>query len=462
MVFSAYSFLIILISSGIPLAVSKMISSQNSTKARQKTMQGIVALLITISVGLAVALILSSKGLALLQGEAKIWVCYIILAPSIIFSAGSAILKGYCQGVRNFRLSALSNIFEQLIRVVFGLALMIVLSKFYILGALIGAMIGTLVGDISSFLFLKLGVGKKYRFKYLFSSISDGKEMFKYAYPIMLYSVLVPLSNFIDSFLVVKLLNINFMQSTSSLLYGLQSGVVGSIVSIPTIFSFALVSVLMPSLSGDFARGDIDKFNQKACMSFKLILFIVLPCTIFFAINSSNVINLLFSSRINGCGVNGQFVAKNLLIISSVGVVFSSISQISAVVLQNLNKSHLPIINLSIGLVCKIVIELMFVPSKNIGVYAYAIALVAGFVVSGVLNLYTVERYLGNLFGIKYITKQFGLSVLVLGLLTLFKLFNSTWVFILGSIFTVIIYLVGVYLIKLFSKKDINLIINNK
>ena len=218
----------------------------------------------------------------------------------------------------------------------------------------------------------------------------------------------------------------------------------------------------MPSLSVDYMNRDFEKFNQKVNLAFKLTLFIVLPCAVFLAINAGNIISLLYGSRINGFGVNGQYIAKNLLIISSISVVFSGVNQLSAVILQNLNKKSLPIINLGLGIVCKIVIELMFVPSKRMGIYAYAIANVVGFVVAGVLNLYSLERYSANILDIKYLTKQFGLATIVLSLLVVFNLFNSTLIFLLGSIFTIIIYLVGCYLIKLFSKNDIKLLINSE
>lgn len=460
MVFAVYSFLVILISSGIPLAISKLVASQKDTKQQQTIIYGAVSILFSISAILALVLIFGSKGIALLQGEGKIYLCYVILAPSLVLSAGSAVLRGYCQGVHKFNISAFSGIFEQLIRVVFGLVFMLVLGKFYILGALFGAMLGTLTGDIVSFVFLKLALKKRIDVKYSIKHINDGKKVFNYAYPILLYSLIVPLSNFVDSFLVVKLLSITVTKQTSILLYGLQSGVVASIISIPSIFSFALASVLMPSLSGDYAGKDEAKFNAKTGLALKLILFIALPCAIYFAINASNIINLLYGSGINGFGVNGQYVAKNLLIISSVSVVFSSINQLSAVVLQNLNKQFLPIMNLGIGMACKLIIELMFIPSRRLGIYAYAIASAVGFIVAGVLNLYEVERYCPKVIDIKYLTKQFILCAIVFGLLTLFKLFNSIWVFVLGSIFTIIIYLIGTYLIKLFTKKDIKRIFN--
>ena len=115
-----------------------------------------------------------------------------------------------------------------------------------------------------------------------------------------------------------------------------------------------------------------------------------------------------------------------------------------------------------IGMVCKIAIELMFIPSKGLGVYAYSISIVVGVVVSGILNLYAVERYSNNIIDIKYLIKQFAISVLVFGLFVVFKIFDSTWVFILGSMFTAIVYLVSVYLFKLFSKEDIKLLINSE
>lgn len=462
MVFSAYSFLVILVSSGIPLAISNIISRQKNINSQQKTMYGAIAVLLSVSGVLSLILALGSKGLALLQGEGRISLCYLILAPSLLLSSGSAILKGYFQGIKKFNISAISGIFEQLVRVIFGLILMLLLRKFYLLGALIGAIVGTLMGDIFSFIFLKVASRKDIEFKYSIKNIDYGKKVFKYSYPIMIYSIIVPFVNFVDSFVIVKLLNINFAKQTSILLYGLQSGVVGSIVSIPGIFSFALASVLMPTLGGDYASKNMNKFNQKVSLAFKIIIFIALPCAVFFAINSPYIINLLYGTRINGFGVNGQYLAKNLLIISSISVVFSSINQLSAVVLQNLNKKGLPIINLGIGMACKLIIELMFVPSGRLGIYAYAIATAVGFIVSGVLNLYEIERLCWHVFDIKYLTKQFISVAVVFAVLTIFKLFNSNIVFILGSIFVVIIYLIAIYLIKLFSKSDIKLLINNE
>ncbi len=460
LVFSAYSFLIVLISSGVPLAISKLISEAKSEKKQQKILNGALTILFSISAILACVLALGSKGLALIQGERKLYLCYIILAPSLVFSALSAILKGYKQGQKNFCVPAIANIIEQIVRVVFGLILMLAFKKLFLLGALIGAVLGTLVGDFVSLVFLKIAC--KTSFKINLRYIQDGKTVFKHSYLIMIYSLIVPFSNFVDSFLVVRLLGVNLPIKTSTLLYGLQSGVVGALLSIPNIFSFSLVSVLMPRLSKTYSNNNMKEFDNTSKLAFKLVLFVALPCAVLFAINSERIINLIYGTTINGFGVNGQYVAKNLLIISSFGVVFSGINQLSAIILQNLNNHSVPIINLLIGMVCKLIIELMFIPSKGVGIYAYGIAIIVGVSVSAILNIYAIEKFNCHMIDISYLTKQFGLGVTVLGLFVIFKLFDSNIVFMLGTIFIAIIYLIGAYVIKLFKKQDINLIINSE
>ena len=107
MVFSVYTFLVILVSSGIPLAISKLISSQKNTTKQQKIIYGAVSILLSISGILALILVFGSKGIALLQDSVEIYVCYLILAPSLLLSAGTSVLKGYYQGVHKFNISYL-------------------------------------------------------------------------------------------------------------------------------------------------------------------------------------------------------------------------------------------------------------------------------------------------------------------------------------------------------------------
>lgn len=461
MVFSIYSFLVILVSSGVPLAISKLISSADSKKTN-KIICGAFTILLTLGGILSLILLFGCRGIASLQGEKDIFLCYIILSPSLVLSAGTAIYKGYWQGIERFNISAGANILEQVFKIIFGLIFMLVLREHYLLGALYGATLGTVVGDLVSFVFLLVISRKNVKFGYSKKYIKDGKMVFKYGYQIMLYSLIIPLSNLIDSVLVVKLLKINFSQDASTLLYGLQTGVVGSILSIPSIFSFSLASVLMPSLSKNYASKKFDLFQQKVGLSFKLAIMIALPFGIFFAVFAPDIINILYGSKINGFGLDGQNISTILLTISSLLVVFSCINQVSSVILQNLNKKTIPIINLSLGMICKLIIELLFIPSKKLSIFAYAIAMVVGYVVSACLNVYAVAKYTQRIFDVKYVLKQIIACLILAICLVVFKGLNLQMAFILGSIFSAIIYLIIIYLIKLLNKNEIKFLFNNE
>lgn len=461
MVFSIYSFLVILVSSGVPLAISKLISS-SKIKNIEKIVYGAFFIFLTASVGLSLIMLFGCRGIASLQGEKDVFLCYIILAPALIFSAGTAIYKGYWQGVEKFYIPAVANVVEQVSKICFGLVCMLVLRKCFLLGALIGATVGTVMGDLLSYAYLIVATRKRVRFKFAKRYLKDGKRVFKYSYQIMLYSLLIPFSNLIDSMLVVRLLRVNFVRGASTLLYGLQTGVVGSILSIPSIFSFSLASVLMPSLSKNYANKQMDLFNEKVGLSFKLSIIVALPFAMFFAMFAPNIVDILYGSKINGFGTDGQGVASVLLIISSLTVVFSCVNQVSSVILQNLNKKTMPIVNLSIGMFCKLVIELAFVPSRRLSIYAYSIACVVGYVVSASLNAYAVLKYSNNMFDIQYITKQLGACVVLLILLLAFRCMATKIAFMLGSVFSAIIYLIVIYLIKILNKKEIKSLFNSE
>ncbi len=461
LVFSAYSFFVILTSSGVPLAISKLVSSAKSDKARQSIVYQAIGWLVGFSLVLTVLLMFGSKGLALLQGHGNIYVCYIILAPSLVLSASAAILKGYYQGLNDFKYPAIANILEQFVRVVSGIVFMLLLRRYFLLGALIGAMIGSLIGDLICFMFLYLMIKGKVVFKFNFSETKRAKMILRYVYPIMLYSLIVPFTNFIDSFLVVKLLNVNYSLNASTLLYGLQSGVVGSLVNMPNIFSFALASVLMPSLSADYLMYDKSKFNSKIKLAVKLAIWIALPCTVFIALNSGKIINLIYGEQLNGFGINGKNVATMLMMINSVVIVFSCLNQIFAVVLQNINKKVLPIISLGLGVVIKIIIELLLIPNKSISIYAFGIAVVSCFVVACVLNLIFVTNIVGNIIDIKYIVKQLVVLMCVSASIIFFANIGDYSSFVLGAMFSIIIYFILTILFKLFTKKDIKLLLKN-
>ena len=127
LIFPFYSLCVVLATAGLPMAISKVISKHKGNESA--VIKKCFIFTAIISLTLTFILLISSKGLAILQGQRDIAICYIILAPTIIFVGAASVLRGYFQGKHNFTPSAVSNIFEQFIKLVAGLILSLVQSS---------------------------------------------------------------------------------------------------------------------------------------------------------------------------------------------------------------------------------------------------------------------------------------------------------------------------------------------
>ena len=262
----------------------------------------------------------------------------------------------------------------------------------------------------------------------------------------------MPVAAFIDSLIVVNLLSINMSRKTSIYLYGLQSGAVNNLVSLPTIFSFAIASVILPNISN--TKHNFNK-NFKLTLSLKIILIISLPCAVCLILFPNQLINLLYGGRLSAFSLNGSKIAASLLAISGIGVVFLSINQLFSSSLQAVDKRIVTIKNLFIAVLIKFAIELIFLPTK-VGISALAVANMMCYVVAAILNYFEIrENFKLNLdytFFVKLILTNF---LLVLVLLFLFNVKLNLILTLFALLVGAMYYVLGLIVFKIYNKKDL-------
>jgi len=278
------------------------------------------------------------------------------------------------------------------------------------------------------------------------------KELMKDIAPITLTNIILPISSFIDSVLVVNLLSVNFSNQLSVFLYGLESGAVSSLVSLPTIFSFAIASVILPNL----AKSE-HKFNknEKISISIKIILIIAVPTVLCFLLVPDRVIRLLYGSRLNGFNIAGTAIASQLLAISSLGVVFLSINQIYSSSLQAIDERYVTIRNITIGVILKFVIELIFLPSKLLNIYALAVANTVCYVTTMVLNHMEIRENfslnISHVFVGKLLISNSVMLIVLLSVLSISDTWSNT---LLALICGVVFYFFSLFYFKIFDRKE--------
>jgi len=293
---------------------------------------------------------------------------------------------------------------------------------------------------------------KKEKLKWNSKANVSVKELVKDILPITLTNIILPISTFIDSVLVVNLLSKNFSGNISVFLYGIESGAVSSLVSIPTIFSFAIASVILPNITR--LKSAYNR-NYKLSLAIKLVCVITIPCVLCFLLVPNKLIELIYQNNLDAYGINSVSVGAKLLSISGIGVVFLALNQVYSCALQAVDQRYVAIRNLTIAVVVKFIFELILIPSKIFNIYALALANTICYVLVMVLNQLEIKDIfrikLGYDFWAKLILSN---CVLIIGLFAVMAVGISVINTLLAVLIAGCLYLYALYVTSIFTTKD--------
>ena len=216
-----------------------------------------------------------SKPLAKLQGNEDAYLAYIFLAPAVFFVALISCYRGYFQGLMNMMPTALSQILEQVVKLVLGIvAIKLLLPS--VPKAVAGATFAITVSEVVALIYLRTKFSKTNRG--ILPLIKTEKKqilklLIKTTLPITLTGLILPLSQVIDSFLTVNILS--GYSASATALFGLFSGVALTVVNLPVSVCHGIATVAIPAVSKE---KDLNKQNKSAAKSIFLTLAVSLPC----------------------------------------------------------------------------------------------------------------------------------------------------------------------------------------
>ncbi|MBQ7917581.1 MAG: oligosaccharide flippase family protein [Clostridia bacterium] len=124
LIFPLYSLLLAVSTSGIPVAMSKLVAeynSQNRKKDSRRLLWSAVFYLAIISFICSAIVVFGAKLIAGLQGNKGIYFCYYGIAPAIFFVGLLSAFRGYFQGNLVMMPTAISGLVEQSSKLFFGL-----------------------------------------------------------------------------------------------------------------------------------------------------------------------------------------------------------------------------------------------------------------------------------------------------------------------------------------------------
>ena len=372
LVFPVYALFMILSTVGIPVALSRIVAEQRAMGGEtKKYLFACMLTLVSLSTLAAIIVFGLAKYIAIWQGNALAYKGFWVIAPSLIFVGAIAGFRGWFQGEMYMLPTAVSNIIEQLVKLAVGLTLSVILAKRGVVYAVYGALVGVTVSEFVALVYMF--------FTYVARSRKSGESLkfakgekqavLRTAFPIAIVSVMLPLSNFFDSMIIVNMLKLSGLGGdVATSQYGLLSGPVNSLVNMPVVLTLSLAVAIVPSVAVSRVRRDISAIMLHSRLSVKLVFLIGVPFAIFFAVFSERLVRTIYPALSN----EQLFIASNLLKITSFNVITLSAMQIYVSLLQAVDKTKKAVLSLGCAIIIKTVLQVLL--TRYIGIMGSAVA----------------------------------------------------------------------------------------
>ncbi|MBK1809587.1 polysaccharide biosynthesis protein [Clostridium sp. YIM B02505] len=385
MTYPLYMFYVA-IAAGIPVAVSKMVSESNAVgdlDTSFQTMKESFILMIILGTGMSLFLFLGAKPImSALRWDSKSYYSIIGVAFAPICISIMSAFRGFFQGLQNMNPSAISQIIEQIGRVVIGVGLAVILLPYGIEysagGAAFGAAAGGFLGGI--YLIRKyFKVKKSFGVRKVKSNDKLLAKLIRIAIPISLGGAVGTIASLIDSILVPRqLLNAGFDYRQATILYAQLTGKASVIVNIPLTLSVALSTSLIPIIAENYILKNIREVASKVDSAIRMSMVIAIPCTLGLYFLAEPVMMLIFPGR-----YEGYQILKYL----AISIPFIILAQTTTAILQSTGSYAMPVINLLIGCFIKVVLTLYLIPISWLNIYGAVAASILAYIAASMLNL---------------------------------------------------------------------------
>ncbi len=303
LVLPTFNLFITLCSMGIPIAISKLISEKKYNN--KKMVLSILPLILLFNIFLIILLLVISPIIsnALLKNK-NTYYPLICIGFTLPFICISSILKGYFFGKEEMIPSSLSNITEQITRLLLTIYLIPKITKYGLNIAISGVVLINIISEFISILTLLIFIPKNKSikladFKYD-SSIT--RDILSISLPTTGSRLIGSINYFLEPILLSNiLLYIGYSSDFITIEYGIINGYVYPLLLLPSFFSLAISNALMPVVSNTYSHNNYKYTKYKIKQAIILSLIIGVPSTLLFMTIPEYFLKLIYNTTL---GIN--------------------------------------------------------------------------------------------------------------------------------------------------------------
>ena len=378
--FSVFMVLLTVISSGLPLVISKLTAkykANNDILSERKMLSCALVISLISSAILALFVLIANKLFSAMFTDSRSITVLLMLLPALVFSAIYSTFRGSLWGHNNFFGVCITELFEQVARVVFAIILLEVFAT-TLDGAFSTALSLTIASALSAVFVIILYF---YKGSKLASPKEHYKEILKSSVPItgvrMASNLIQPIMAII---IPMRLMSAGFSSSQALSQYGIATGMTMPLLFIPMTFIGALSMALVPDLSTASAQKDQEHIASRINAAILFSLFISCLLVPLYIGTGENVGLFFFDNAQSG-----------ILLSSAAWVMIPMcITNITSSILNSVGLEIKSCKNYIIGAILMLAC-IWFLP-KYIGINALIWAMGLCFSASSILNLRMIKK----------------------------------------------------------------------
>lgn len=452
--YSVYVFIFVITNSGIPVAISKLISELTAIRNYKDALKSFKIsrfFLMIIGIFMTVMMIIFAKPLSKLVHYEKAYLSILALSPAILFTSIASSYRGYFQGWGNMVPTAVSQVIEQIANTIFSLVFASILIKYGVEAGCAGGTIGTSLGAFFSAAYLmiyyerhkKIKVPKGYNELEVerYSTEEIMKKIAGYGIPITIAVGMTYAGNLIDvGNTKARLMAGGLPDAYASTLYGYLVKY-QQLINVPIAIVTSLAVAILPAIASAAILNDRKAVRDKIMYAFRICFLVAIPSAFGLALLSKEIFYMLKFGE-------GAF----LMLYGSIVLVLMSIMQIQTTILQSIGKLYTATIYSIIGIIFKIAANYYLIAIPEINILGAVYGSIIGYIIPILLNNMMIRKTLKvkvRLFrtSIKPLISSLFMSAVVYGtlkvLLTALKFIESGYT--KNAIATIISIMVGAY-----------------
>ena len=470
MAFPIYFFAMSISQAGVPVAISIITAERVALKdvfGARRVFR--ISMTLMVFTGLLFSLLTYFGAGWLIEWQfirdPRAYMAVVALSPTIFFVTLLASSRGYLQGWQRMTPTAVSQIVEQIFRVLtmvlFASLLLPMGLDYAAAGASLGAFAGA-IGGLLVLVYYHWKLDKDIEREYgpnLAPPPGEApaplgaivRRIFSLALPVSAASIMLPIVSNLDLLIVPQRLEVaGYTVPQATELFGYLTGMAVPLVNLATILTASLAVSIVPAISEARALKDTQRVYNQTAAAVRISNFVCFPAFVVVFVLATPISTLIYNAPGAGPAV----------LVSSFSIVLLGLHQVSTAVLQGLGHPKIPMINMILAAAVKVALNWILTAVPWLGIMGAAWATAADMGVAAVINLYFIWRYIGYRMELLQLFKTMAAAAFMAGAVYLFYSFvmstlavNAVATF--GSVFVgVIVYVAALILVRGLLEED--------